>query len=531
MFVDFRDAEDGLRIEADICVIGAGAAGITLARALAGSDIQVVVLESGGFEPDSATQSLYQGRNVGLNYYPLESVRLRYFGGSTNHWGGWCAPLNASDFKYRPWVPHSGWPIDRSALDSYYPEAQRICQLGPFEYDPQDWADEYRRFPSFHPDKLISRLWQFSPPTRFAEIYRNDLKKADNVRVFLNANVTRFDTNPESDRIETIGVVALGGKAGLVRARYYVLACGGLENPRLLLLSNRDKGGLGNRFDRVGRFFMEHPHLRSGNILAVEPRELIRQFTIFHRDQGVRMLAGICPSPAAQAREEILNCSATIDSKRGDYDTGYDSWRSLRRAYDKSQWPEDFAAKLWSVVTDLDDVVAGATRPEGEPYVGPVKSLRAFIRSEQAPNPDSRVSLSERRDVLGLNEIELDWRLTELDWRTLRASNQLLGEELGRLGLGRVQLPEWLLSEEAAWPDSLGGGSHHMGTTRMADDPRRGVVDRDCRMHDVENLFVAGSSVFPTSGYANPTLTIVALALRLADHLREQFRSHAGTAI
>ncbi len=526
MFFDFRQFENSKQIDTDICIVGAGAAGISIAHALIGSGIQVALLESGGFDIDSAIQSLYDGQSVGIPYFSLNSTRLRYFGGSTNHWGGWCAPLNEIDFEARPWVSHSGWPIRKQDLDAYYEVAQQICQLGPYRYAVEAWSDEHRQFPAFHSDKVVSQLWQLIvPPLRFGKFYRSALDQAQNVRVFLYANVTEFKTTESASAVQTVRIRTLEGKTGAVRAKCFVLAGGGIENARLLLLSNKESGGLGNRYGLVGRFFMDHPHLRSASLLAREPRALVRQFTLFERGNGVRLLAGICPTPAAQTREQILNYSAVIDFQRGDYATGFDAFKKMRGAFAQRAWPEDLGEKLWTVITDLDDVFGGALRPEGEPYVGPVKSLGLYTRSEQAPNPDSRITLSEERDSLGLNKVKLDWRLTELDKRTLRVANRLVGEEFGRLGLGRLQLADWLVADDAGWPELLEGGHHHMGTTRMADDAKQGVVDRNCRVHGIGNLYIAGSSVFPTSGYANPTLTLIALAMRLADHLKAQLRA------
>jgi choline dehydrogenase-like flavoprotein len=248
-------------------------------------------------------------------------------------------------------------------------------------------------------------------------------------------------------------------------------------------------------------------------------------FTVFDRYRNTaKEIAGFGPSAAAQAREQILNYCASVTFTGGASEAGYESFREIRRALLEKRWPYKLASRLWRSVNDFDDVAKGVSRPQGEPYVGSVGTIQLYSRAEQAPNPDCCVSLGSERDALGLNKVRLDWRLTELDKRTIRIANRLIGEELGRLGLGRVQLPPWLLGEDNVWPANQEGGFHHMGTTRMADDPKQGVVDRHCRVHGLSNLYIAGSSVFPTGGYANPTLTLVALALRLADTLRKALR-------
>lgn len=500
MILDFRRLEHGQEIAADICIIGAGAAGISLARSLIGSGLQVCVLESGGFEPDEEIQSLYQGENVGYPYGDLRAARLRYFGGSTNHWGGWSGPLNKSDFETRPWVPYSGWPIRKQDLDPYYPVAQILCELGPYRYDTAAWEGESRNYPSFHPSKLTSRFWQFSPPTRFGIAYRSDLEAAKNVTVYLYANVAKLETNGNASLVRRARIRTPWGQGGAARARNFVLAGGGIENARLLLLSNDvQSAGLGNQYDLVGRFFMEHPMvLRSARILTQELNTIKTLFEPITK-ASQRAVAGLCPTEAAQRQRQILNCSATVQ-------------RALDFKPDAvSGWPDELSAKLWVVMTDLEN--------------GRHKTPAVFdlvTRSEQAPNPDSRITLGSERDALGLNRSVLDLRFTELDFETIRVTLRLIGEEFGRLGLGRAKLSSWALSEQTTWPESLRWSWHHMGTTRMADEPKQGVVDRNCRVHSVANLYVTGSSVFTTSGYMNPTLTIVALALRLGEHLKRR---------
>ena len=525
MIIDFRELEADATVTADICVVGGGAAGITLALELAGSGLEVCVLESGGHSFDPEVQALARGESVGVPYFPLEISRMRFLGGSTNHWGGWCAPLSAIDFEHRDWVANSGWPFKRDDLLPYYQRAQSLCQLGPFRYQAVEWTDQHRGFPELDPTKLESPCWQFSPPTRFGEVYREALEQAPNVRVLLHAHVTRLRANSESNAVEGVELTSLDGKKGRASARVYVAACGGLENARLLLLSGWPEGpGLGNQRGLVGRYFMEHPHLTIGTLVAADPRAFSRTYTVFDRD-GTHVVAGFAPSAEAQRRERILNCGATLVFRGDGTEKGYQAYRELWRSARQGQWPDKLGERVRSVMRDLGDVADGLRRPDGEPYVGAVGWTGLFLRSEQAPNPDSRVSLGDALDPFGLPFSRLDWRLLPEDKRVLRATLRLIGEELGRLGLGRAQIPEWLLAEDDTWPDNVTGGSHHMGTTRMGDGPATGVVDSDCRVHGVDNLYVAGSSVFPTSGHANPTLTLVALAVRLAETLKGRLRA------
>ena len=522
MITDFREVQKGAVVDSDVCIIGAGAAGITMARALANSSLQVTLLESGRLEYDDRTQSLNGGRSDGLRYFPLISTRLRYFGGTTNHWNGWCAPLNDLDFAVRSWVPDSGWPIAAADLIPYYEAAQKICQLGPFQYDAAFWQTDDWPFPAFDPAKLKVRVWQFSPPTRFGEEYKAELERAVNVRVYLHATATELEAQASSPLLLGVKARSLDGAAATFKAKAFVLACGGIENARMLLVSDKVQAqGLGNAHGLVGRFFMEHPHVPAGELVVSEPGGLAARFGKFMR-ANTMLQAGLCVSPSVQERERILNCSTEIVAIR-DETSGFEKLLAIRRALRDGKMPAQIGSKLWAILRDFNDVAWGLVEAaRGRRYFADVSSLSLYVRSEQAPNPDSRITLSGEQDELGVRRVALDWQLTQLDRRTIRTAIRLIGEDVGRLGLGRVKMPDWLLSDHASLPETFQGGWHHMGTTRMSDNSKHGVVDSNCRVHQVRNLYVAGSSVFPTGGYASPTLTIVALALRLVNHLKTE---------
>ncbi len=470
-------------------------------------------------------QDLYKGGNVGLPYFELDACRLRFLGGATNHWAGRCRPLDELDFEARPWVPLSGWPLTKAELEPYYRQAQTICQLGAFDYAPDRWLDPGQTVLPFDPAKVMSRVWQYSPPTRFGEVYRAELEAAAHIDVLLHANVVDIEANDAGSEVRRLQVATLEGKRLTVGARAYVLACGGLENPRLLLAANRQvKVGLGNQRDMVGRCFMEHPHCNAARALVVAPAVL--SFYTYGQGgghgQGIPVVGCLNQSPERQRARQLLNFDSlfTVDDIG---DSGFAALRRVWSAAGHGQWPEHLSADLWQALTDIDDTAAGLAGRLGLRRYHPADaSFRMWCSGEAAPNPDSRVRLSDQLDALGMPRIALDWRLTEQDKRSLLAGHQAVAEELGRTGLGRLQIAEWLTEADDSWPPTLEGGYHHLGTTRMSVDPSQGVVDPSSRVHGIANLYVAGSSVFPTSGSANPTLTIVAMTLRLAAHLRER---------
>ena len=518
MFVDFRTTDAATVIRCDICIIGGGAAGITLAQALIDSGIQVCLLESGGFEQSPDIQSLSDGKVAGLQNASPMACRLRYFGGTTNHWEGWCAPLHDIDFEPRSWIPNSGWPIRKGDLASYYKQAQEICQIGPFDFETDAKLDSAHDFPEFNPEKANIGFFRFSPPTRFGHAYRERLDKADNVTVFLYANTLTLDTNETASEVQTVNLQTLEGKTGSVKARIVVLACGGMENARLLLLSNKVQlTGLGNAHGLVGRFFMQHIEGIVARILSNDPEAIARNFKKYSQ-RGVDTRAEIALSERAQSKHRILNSGFTVNAhaERG---SGYMELRKIWVELRKGQWPDDISDRLWTVLNDIKSV--GDAIYKKDKFM-----VNLYIRAEPMPNAASRITLGNERDAFGQLKINVDWQLTQFDKHSIIQSIHRIAEEFGRLDMGRVELADWVMQANNKWPQPLWGGCHHMGTTRMSADEKTGVVDGNCRLHSVNNLYVAGSSVFPTAGYVPPTLTIVALALRLADHLKKLF--HAG---
>jgi choline dehydrogenase-like flavoprotein len=542
MIIDALTVPENTVIEKDVCIVGGGAAGITIARELRNQPYEVCILESGGFDFEESTQSLYDGKNVGISYFPLSEARARYLGGSTNLWGGWSRPFDDVDFEKRSWVPYSGWPVTRSELMPYYHRAQQACHLGPYAYDVPSWEETLKqlqcdRLP-LNEAQVETCIWQVIPPThlRFGEAYRTELEQAKNVSTYLHANVVEIETNDTAQAVTRLQVASLDGKKFWVKAKVFILAVGGIENPRLLLLANKVQScGLGNQHDLVGRFFMEHPLLKSGTVKFSQPAGLYTQKVI--QAGELYMGAGFNLPQPVQEREQLLNFSTRLLPVRNE---GLEAFQRLRHRIPQSKTPEAFPKIVQghryrnntSIVNDLGKVVTHLDSVVAKIYSKLLKSdatqepqgYNTLMIGEQAPNPDSRVTLSSERDKLGLNRVKLDWRLNSLDKYTMVRSQQLLAQELERSGVGKLQTE--LTNNDASW-QSLTSSYHHMGTTRMSSNPREGVVDENCRIHGMGNLYVAGSSVFPTGGHSNPTLTIVALSIRLAEHVKAQMSANA----
>jgi choline dehydrogenase-like flavoprotein len=531
-FINANDLEPNTSIRADICIVGAGAAGITLATMLDGYSLTVCLIESGDHSADETTQALY---DLEITGYPVREnfmSRARYFGGTSNIWAGRSMKLTELDVRQREWIPESGWPITYAELERYYSSAEHMLCLPSFKrvettiLQHKISSAEKTLLDNDDLTPTVS-VWAKSP-MRFGAAYKSQLRHSLNISVFLNANATQILLNPAGTRVDGIRVATLGGKAFHVTARRFVLSCGGMENARLLLVS-RDvqKKGVGNQYDVVGRYFMDHPRAVFGRVKLHRPFRLPALLGVPIRD-GIAQL-GIRLSDEVQKREALLNHYLTFERRWSDQSaTAYQSFIHtmkilLRKGYSGNRFGL-FGAKL----TKIPELIYLLAPRELMPHTlyrflkGITENVRKGVTElivvnycEQAPNPTSRVYLSHERDHLQMNRLILDWKVGDPETRSLLRLQELVNSSLKQNGIGYVYDNSEVVSK-LQYTDA----SHHIGTTRMSDNPRTGVVDRNCRVHGVTNLFVAGSSVFPTSGYANPTFTIVALAIRLAEHLR-----------
>lgn len=538
MFIDTRRIEEGTVIEATVCIIGGGVAGITLAMELDKQGVDVCLLESGGFQPDDETRDLYRGEDVGeWRYNFADGSRSRFLGGSSNCWGGWCRPLDPWDFDKRDWIAHSGWPFGLDELMPYYNRTHALLKLGPNNFDPEFWErsigrPDVRRIPLVT-GKVRDTISQFSPPARFGKLYREVLKRSQRIRVFLYANATNIDTDRAARNVTRVQVSTLSGRKVDVRAKTYVLATGGIENARLLLASNKvQPSGLGNGNDLVGRFFMDHPRLFSGNIRFTKEWSRNKLSDVKYHYQNAAVSAhGTCIAhqfaltPEVLEEERILNARVWFASVfPGEGSEGAQAlFRCKQALLQKEQAGWKFSQDLLTMVAHpLDTLGYGYTRLFQPRWL--IKGVKFQIIVEPEPNPNSRVMLSPtQKDQLGMNRVRVDWRLGSQVQRTFDRTLAILANDLQRSGVAQVELDPPI--EGGKWPKDLEGTWHHMGTTRMHDSPKQGVVDRDCKVHGMTNLYVAGSSVFPTSGANFPTITLAALAFRLSDHIVKEVRT------
>lgn len=544
---DGQQIEEGSELSCDVCIVGAGAAGITLARALGASGRSVILLEAGDWKASARTQDLYAGQVADQRLHsPPQFYRARRFGGSTTIWSGRCVPYDPLDFEFRDYIPHSGWPFQYAELEPYYRQANKLCEAGEFCYRVRDALPTARpeMIPGFTSDRVeTDGLERFSRPTNFAKRYWRELAESSSIRVILNSNCTHVSADRDNQAIHQISVATLDGRHFSVTAKQYVLATGGLEVTRLLLAS-RDvyAEGIGNEHDLLGRYYMSHIAGTLGRLTFSASRG-----RDFHRYEvtpdGIYCRRRFQLAPQVQQQLGIANLIArthhpAIDDpshRSGPLAALYLARSLMRPEFRKRAGAGGASARKWArqVQNVLTDPIATA-RFASHWLVCRTLAARKFpsvivqprsgnysldFHAEQVPNPDSRVQLGDERDQLGMPRLFIDWRYTSQDVRTVRESFRVLAEEFSRTGVARLSFDDAEVEPVIVREGAYGG--HHLGTTRMSDDPQQGVVDRDCRVHGLGNLYIASSSVFPTSSQANPTLTIVALALRLAAQLQQ----------
>jgi choline dehydrogenase-like flavoprotein len=555
MIIPATDIDRDSVLRADVVVVGSGAAGIPLALELGAAGRQVILLEAGHQKLRNRDQEQYEGTVVDpALHQPAAKYRQRCLGGSTTTWGGRCVPFDPIDFEQRDFVPLSGWPITYEELCEYYPAANEWLEAGEFRYDSRDvFASSTPPLIGNFDSGLVSldSLERFSRPTNLFQRYEARFEASQNVRLIFGANCTNIAVCDQGDKVSRLHVSTLDGKKFYVEASVYVLAAGGIETTRLLLASNDVlEDGIGNDNDLVGRYYMCHIAGNVGTLRFTVPKDKVRHGYEISRE-GIYCRRRICLAPEEQLRHRANNVVFRLHFPRISdpaHKSGVLSLIYLGRWFISYE----YATRL----RDSDeDTVKSTLLHVKNVLFSPIETARFLLRwiakrnlasrkfpsiilenksnlfslevhGEQVPNFDSRIYLSEEKDRLGMPKVVIDWQYTAQDIDSVRHSLSVLRDELARTGTGELSFDETTLEEDLLRFGAYGG--HHGGTTRMGTDAKTSVVDTNCQVHGVGNLYIASNSVFPTSSQANPTLTITALALRLAAHLNRNL-SHGDT--
>jgi choline dehydrogenase-like flavoprotein len=531
----------------DVCIIGAGPAGLTIARQLLGRGLRIAVLERGG-PPGRPLGLICDGVTAADSDFEAPPMIPPRFGGGANEWivrlpwlryGVRMVPLSPIDLEARPWIPDSGWPIGWDELERYYRRAHSLLKLGRWGYDVETWeTDAQRRLP-LEAAGFTTAMEHFSRSDIFTREAWHELEAADDVTVFLHAPVGSLNGSP--DHIDHLELDAGERNRLRMTAQVYVLACGSLDNSRLLLSANGGRG-IGEANDVVGHYYMDHLRFISGELTPSGPKMFGRTglYDIRSTPAGV-VMGKLVPTDELLRSEELLQSGATLLPRvRPEIESALDEVTSALGALRRWEWPERFpsTASIARVASLLAGTVPEmAIRQRRFPprtdagWSSTSRNDRRYSRFtvehqvEQAPDPSNRVRLGPSGGEFGRPTVELSWRWGELDLFSARETQRLFGEAVEKTGTGTFTPTAWTEHPPLTTPS---GAYHPMGTTRMNPSPRRGVVDANSRVHGQRNLFVAGNSVFPTGGYANPTFTLVAMSMRLADFIIRGVASHAS---
>ena len=548
MLADARNLTGGAILNADLCIVGTGPAAMSVALSFDGSPFSVLMLEAGGAEREAndddarPADDMQFGSMSGL-------ANLRALGGNANLWNIQTRqsprsvrllPMSEADFEHRSWLADSGWPIQAADLRDYYRRAQAIFQLPDLGYTSDGWQEPWARvLPLASPD-VCTAIFQFGRADLILDTHRRTLERSRNITVLHHATALEVLTDEGASHVTALRAASAPGATFEVRAKHFVLAMGGMGTAQLLLASDSvQPNGLGNAYDNVGRYFMDHPLLFGGEFFPTSPRLFdAMEFYDLRPIRGTPIMGHLQISNEALRREGHLNLSAMFFPRERNYEAhrqysprqraGFEAADRVMGALRKKQLP--LAADVWRALTAADGFAKrgrnGLLYPQTHLGRGGWSKLSrkaerfdhfdVFHQAEQAPHRDNRISLSGERNRFGARRIRVDWRWHDADIAATMKAQEVFARSLEEAGLGQFRITR----EEGRPVVIMESTSHYMGTTRMHDDPRQGVVDAQCRVHGVDNLFVASSSVFPTGGFANPTLTVVALSLRIADRIR-----------
>jgi choline dehydrogenase-like flavoprotein len=553
-------------IEAEVAVVGAGPAGIVLGLELARAGHSVVLLESGGPRFDSETQRLGDAVGGDPLHVEMSLATRRQVGGASNLWGGRCVPFDPIDFEPRPAMGGALWPVGYEDVAAYHQRACDWCRCGRAVFDARDLPELADRsiVPGFADgDVCATALERWSLPTNFGRVYRAELERSPRLR--LETGLTCIEIVPregdtgEARSVDHLEARSRDGSRVEVRASRYVIAAGGLESTRLLFASTRhDPDGIGNHSGHLGRWYMAHTEVRVARVRFDTPPE--RTIYGHERDRdGVYVRRRFTVSPRLQRERRLPNSALwLVNPELGDvsHGSGILSFvylmlssplgrhfvaEGIRQAHLKTTCPTTARAHLRNVLRDAGPAAAFATsfgyrrflrrgrKVPGFFVPSPTNSYRLLYHGEHLPHWESFVEPAPERDAYGMARLRTHLHFSDDDVGNVRRVHEALDRSLRSQRLGRVEM----LHEdvEGAVREQLFGGYHQAGITRMSALPEQGVVDRHLAVHGFDDLFVASSSTFPTSSQANSTFTLVAFALRLADHLDEELSNRSRPAV
>lgn len=525
MIFDFEKTDDDDLLQPDICIIGSGVAGLLLAKEFIDTDTRVLVLEGGGKKDEVQSQKLYSSEVVGLEHDGIHNGRFRVYGGSSTRWGGQLMTSRKEDFDEKSYLPYSGWPISRKDIETYYPRAEAIMRVNTKTYENDLWDDFDVKPIPFDKDRFQYRFskWASFKNRNLAKYVGPLCKSSMNVNVLLHANVTEILLNQDGSSVESVSISSYKGKRASVKAKIFIVCAGTIDTARLLLASkSTTKNGVGNDNDLVGRYFQDHISYRVARLKPKTSKIFSETFNPFYRTSTMHS----CKLDLSPEMQDKLECSHVMGHVVFDYseESGFYEFRKVLRAVQSKKNPFPTPMGAWRMLRFVDDFF--------RLFIGAIVIGRRFapknsksylqLEVEQVPSPDSRVMLSDKKDALGMPRVILDWKISEREKQSMRHYVEQFKVEWERLDLGEANwdIAKDLFEDGSAWLENCRDTFHQTGTTRMSKDPEQGVVDENLKVHGISNLYIASCSVFPTGGTANPTLTMMALCMRMADRLK-----------
>jgi choline dehydrogenase-like flavoprotein len=522
MITDFDTITDS-ELDCDVCIIGAGAAGLTCALSLTNSGLSVLVLESGLVAPDSRADDLKRAEVVGHPHDGIHSARERILGGTTTAWGGQVYPFMEEDFAERPGVGISGWPLTYGDLRPYYERAEHLVGTDtrvPFDYDP--WSERGIAKPAFTGDSPALFVTKWSRTPNFRLLHGDAIAAADTIRILTNATARELVTDGASGEVRRVEIVSLTGKRGSVRARRVVAAGGAMETVRLFLISTAaGNRGLGQSGRLVGCYVQDHVSSVVGEIVPRSRSRFHELFDPFYRD-GYKYLPRLRCEPEWARLAGVLHASGQVifsDDAAGPLPRLKKIFQTVRAGRRPPLGELTAVANPTGLAAVARSLYRWQVKGRGSSDVS--RPIHLEVVTEQEPTADSRITLSGEKDSLGMRRIALDWNISPLTRRTIRRAAVHLRDELVEAGVADVRLERWI-EDERTDSGPLHDTYHQGGGLIMSPDAESGVVDRDCRVYGSDNLFVASAAVFPTNGFSNITFTIMALAVRIADQIKSE---------
>jgi choline dehydrogenase-like flavoprotein len=516
MLLDGSVLEPGTNWDCDLCIVGSGMGGSALAQKLVSAGRDLLIVEAGNLNIASHANEPIVSEQTG-HPFGIPVTRSIELGGTSNRWHGICGPLDEMDFEDRPWIPDSGWPISRAELMPFYEEARKTLGIRGTSLQAASVAGtavaKHVFDLNFDHSVLNTKIVEYrKPPQRWKQLL-SDLARERKIRCLLNTSALELVMDGDGSHVASLVAGAARGTV-TIRAKAFIVCAGALETPRLMLNSRRHfQTGIGNTKDLVGRYLLDHPMGHFCKLRFHRPTKAPLYAGL--KDGGVHLIAGLMLTPEQQRRHRVPNHYAwirpSVTPMRADDE--------LLLSFLAVRGPRDLTLRqVRAILTNGDILYRVAVH-----HFGMRPKYRygdMFFMTEQLPNRESRVNIAERkRDRFGYPVSFLDWRLTPGDYAGFQAFAKLLFGS----GLRSNQYELARIDPDSVWERTVTSAAHHLGTARMADHNSHGVVDPNLRVFGVPNLFVCDGSVFPTVGSVNPSLTIVALAVRLAGHLQSRF--------